>query len=112
MHDGDDDKSKVEDSKTESEETNMKNEGFVRNYKQEYVPTSDGTGETTYDIPDFGEMTPEARQYILNLHSRLSTVKKVHFEKKKIHFVICIVLLLIYKFSCLIVACIRFSKFS
>ncbi|CAL5345276.1 unnamed protein product [Camellia sinensis] len=34
-------------------------------------------------VEGLGEITPEAQQYILNLHSRLSFVKKKKKKKKK-----------------------------
>ncbi|KAM0012806.1 hypothetical protein Hdeb2414_s0047g00747761 [Helianthus debilis subsp. tardiflorus] len=39
--------------------------------------------ENTYQIPDLGQMTPEVQQYILELQSRLSSVKKELHEVKR-----------------------------
>ncbi|KAL6494662.1 hypothetical protein OROGR_031462 [Orobanche gracilis] len=73
---GENDKSKTEDPKLEAEGTHPKGNNTRRNFRQERLPT--------YDIPDFGEMTHEARQYILKLHSRLSSVKnELHEVKRK-----------------------------
>ncbi|KAK6159259.1 hypothetical protein DH2020_006573 [Rehmannia glutinosa] len=77
---GDNDRSKNEDSKLEDKGTHLKDN---RMSGQESLPTSDEAGGMRYDIPDFGEMTPEARQYILKLHSRLSSVKKELHEVKR-----------------------------
>ncbi|GER42161.1 arabidopsis Inositol phosphorylceramide synthase2 [Striga asiatica] len=70
---GDSDNSKPGDSKCNTEEGHQ-GRGSSR---QDSLPTSNETGEMTYDIPDFGEMTVEARQYILKLHSRLSSVAEL-----------------------------------
>ncbi|CAA0806788.1 Unknown protein [Striga hermonthica] len=75
---GDSDKSKAEDCKCNTEEHQGRG-----SFRQDNLPTSNETGEMTYDIPDFGEMTFEARQYILKLHSRLSSVKKACPLKRK-----------------------------
>ncbi|GFP91373.1 hypothetical protein PHJA_001281300 [Phtheirospermum japonicum] len=80
---GDTDKSKTGDSKLEADGTNLKDNRMGRDFRQESSPTSNETGEMTYDIPDFGEMTLEARQYVLKLHSRLSSVKKELREVKR-----------------------------
>ncbi|KAL6517467.1 hypothetical protein OROMI_033168 [Orobanche minor] len=80
---GENDKSKTEDPKLEAEGTHLKDNRTRRNFRQERLSTSNEAGELTYDIPDFGEMTPEARQYILKLHSRLSSVKKELREVKR-----------------------------
>ncbi|XP_051137165.1 uncharacterized protein LOC127255593 [Andrographis paniculata] len=83
MNEGDDCMLNIEDSKLEAEEADLKNKGTSKNDKQEQEPASDRTGETAFDIPDFGELPPEARQYILKLHSRLSSVKKELHEITK-----------------------------
>ncbi|XP_011088185.1 uncharacterized protein LOC105169489 [Sesamum indicum] len=82
IYEGNNDKSKVEDSKLGAEGTHLEDERISRNFSQESSPTYDET-EVTYNIPDFGEMTPEARKYILKLHSRLSSVKKELHEVKR-----------------------------
>ncbi|KAL0422565.1 UNVERIFIED_CONTAM: hypothetical protein Slati_3279400 [Sesamum latifolium] len=82
IYEGNNDKSKIEDSKLGAEGTHLEDERISGNFSQESSPTSDET-EVTYDIPDFGEMTPEARKYILKLHSRLSSVKKELHEVKR-----------------------------
>ncbi|KAL0334923.1 UNVERIFIED_CONTAM: hypothetical protein Sradi_4704200 [Sesamum radiatum] len=79
---GNNDKSKLEDSKLGAEGTHLEDERISGDFIQESSPISDET-EVTYDIPDFGEMTPEARMYILKLHSRLSSVKKELHEVKR-----------------------------
>ncbi|KAL0365335.1 UNVERIFIED_CONTAM: hypothetical protein Sangu_0631100 [Sesamum angustifolium] len=79
---GNNDKSKLEDSKLGAEGTHLEDERISGDFSQESSPISDET-EVTYDIPDFGEMTPEARMYILKLHSRLSSVKKMLHEVKR-----------------------------
>lgn len=77
IHVGNNYNSKNEDSKLEAEGTHLKDKGMSGNFREESLSTYEETGELTCDIPDFGEMTPEARRYILKLHSRLSSVKKV-----------------------------------
>ncbi|KAG8368448.1 hypothetical protein BUALT_Bualt15G0046500 [Buddleja alternifolia] len=83
IYEGNTDQSKTEDSKLDTEQTDLKENGMGGNFRQESLPTSDDNREVTFDIPDFGEMTPEARQYILKLHSRLSSVKKELHEVKR-----------------------------
>lgn len=60
------------DSKCDAE-THLDEEGFT----QESSSSSNESEESTWNIQGFGEMTPEARRYILTLHSRISLVKKV-----------------------------------
>lgn len=75
---------KNEDSKLEVEEIHLKEEGKSGNFRQESLSTSDESEDSTCNIPDFGEMTPEARRYILRLYSRLSSVKReLHAVKRK-----------------------------
>lgn len=76
---------KNEDSQLEAEEAHLNEEGKCVNFTQERFSASDAFEESTGNIPGFGEMTPEARRYILTLHSRLSSVKKVCSRK----FVMC-----------------------
>ncbi|PIN01337.1 hypothetical protein CDL12_26148 [Handroanthus impetiginosus] len=73
----------TKDSKLEAEGTHLKDKGISGNDEKESLPASDGAGEMTYNIPDFGEMTTEAKRYILELHSRLSSVKKELHEVKR-----------------------------
>lgn len=63
---------KNEDSKRDAE-THLNEEGFT----QESSSSSNESEESTWNIQGFGKMTPEARRYILTLHSRISLVKKV-----------------------------------
>ncbi|KAH6833166.1 MAR-binding filament-like protein [Perilla frutescens var. hirtella] len=74
---------KNEDSKLEVEEIHLKEEGKSRNFRQESLSASDESEDSTCNIPDFGEMTPEARRYVLRLYSRLSSVKKELHEVKR-----------------------------
>ncbi|KAL3814289.1 hypothetical protein ACJIZ3_015557 [Penstemon smallii] len=76
-------KSETEDSKLEGKGTGLKDNGKIVNFRQESLLASEETRDVKYDIPDFGEMTPEARQYILKLHSRLSSAKKELHEVKR-----------------------------
>ncbi|KAL8541521.1 hypothetical protein ACS0TY_002696 [Phlomoides rotata] len=76
--------SRNEDLKLEAVETRLKDKGKSGNFRQESLSTSDETEELMRDESDFGEMTPEARKYILELCSRLSSVKKeLHDVKRK-----------------------------
>lgn len=70
---------KNEDSKLEVEEIHSKEQGRSGNFRKESLSTSDESEDSTCNIPDCGEMTPEARRYILRLYSRLSSVKRVCF---------------------------------
>ncbi|XP_073034390.1 uncharacterized protein [Primulina eburnea] len=72
-----------ENSKLEIEETLLKSNGTSRTYRQERLPSFKKAIEITSNIPDFGEMTHEAREYILKLHSHLSSVKKELHEAKR-----------------------------
>lgn len=83
---GDNNRSGTEDYRLEAEGTYLNEKGVSGNFDKETLPTSDGAGEMKYDIPDFGGLTPEARQHILKLHSHLSSVKKVYFN----NFIMCI----------------------
>ncbi|XP_057788184.1 uncharacterized protein LOC131005302 [Salvia miltiorrhiza] len=74
---------KNEDSQLEAEEEHLNEEGKYGNFTQERSSSSDGFEESTGNIPGFGEMTPEARRYILMLHSHLSSVKKELHEVKR-----------------------------
>lgn len=75
---------KNEDSKLEVEEIHLKEQGKSGNFRKESLSTSDESEDSTCNIPDFGEMTPEARRYILRLYSRLSSVKReLHAVKRK-----------------------------
>lgn len=67
---------KNEDSNLDAE-TNLNEEGKCGNFTKESSPSSDESEESTWNIQGFDEMTPEARRYILTLHSRISLVKKV-----------------------------------
>ncbi|KAL3633546.1 hypothetical protein CASFOL_022308 [Castilleja foliolosa] len=80
---GDNGKSETGDCKLKADGTNLKGNRIGRDFRQESSLTSNETNEMTYDIPDFGEMTLEARQYVLKLHSRLSSVKKELREVKR-----------------------------
>ncbi|KZV33208.1 hypothetical protein F511_16242 [Dorcoceras hygrometricum] len=85
IYEGHVDKSHTEEnSRLEMEETLLKSNGTSRTSGQEGLPTTETTIEITSNIPDFGEMTPEAREYILKLHSHLSSAKKeFHAAKRK-----------------------------
>ncbi|KAL8060679.1 hypothetical protein ABFX02_02G040400 [Erythranthe guttata] len=78
-----DNRSENEDSSLEAETEHLNDEGISGNFRQESLPTSDNSRETTYDIPNFGELTLEARQHILKLHSHLTSVKKELQEVKR-----------------------------
>ncbi|KAG6383540.1 hypothetical protein SASPL_156707 [Salvia splendens] len=67
---------KNEDLQLEAEEA-LNEEGKCGKNTQERLSPSDAFEEWTCNIPGFGEMTPEARRYILTMHSRLSSVKKL-----------------------------------
>lgn len=58
-------------------EPHLNEEGKCGNFTQESSSSSDESEDSTWNIQGFGEMTPEARRYILTLHSRISLVKKV-----------------------------------
>lgn len=78
IYEGHVDKSHIrENSKLEMEEKLPKINGTSRTSKEERLPMSETTIEITSNMPDFGEITPEAREYILRLHSYLSSMKKV-----------------------------------
>ncbi|XP_042060871.1 uncharacterized protein LOC121805152 [Salvia splendens] len=73
---------KNEDLQLEAEEA-LNEEGKCGNHTQERLSPSDAFEEWTCNIPGFGEMTPEARRYILTMHSHLSSVKKELHEVKR-----------------------------
>lgn len=77
IYEGNNYNSRNEDLILEGEETHLKDKGKNGNFRQESLSTSDETEELICDESNFGEMTPEARKYIMELRTRLSSVKKV-----------------------------------
>lgn len=77
IYEGNNYNARNEDMKLEAEETHLKDKGKSGHFREESLSTSDETEELMCDKSDFGEMSPEARKYILELRTRLSSVKKV-----------------------------------
>ncbi|KAG9141067.1 hypothetical protein Leryth_012649 [Lithospermum erythrorhizon] len=57
--------------------------GVVNLPKQNDISLEDNGSDIISTIPDFGKITPEARQYILSLQSRLASAKKELCEVKR-----------------------------
>ncbi|KAL6957392.1 hypothetical protein U1Q18_047948 [Sarracenia purpurea var. burkii] len=77
---------KTEDSKLEAPRMLLDYERTVKLYKKDEMPKSDNLSDSTSEnigVEGLGEITPEALQYILNLQSRLSSVKKELHEVKR-----------------------------
>ncbi|XP_022896857.1 uncharacterized protein LOC111410645 isoform X2 [Olea europaea var. sylvestris] len=70
-------KQNTEDSKLEGEGLLINEDGVSKIFRQDNLPLSETTSEITSKIPDLGEMSLEAREYMLRLQSRLSSVRKV-----------------------------------
>lgn len=67
----------MEDCKQEAERKLLNDYEIDRTSRHDKLPVAEKMTETTSLLPDFGEMNPETMQYILNLQSRLSSVKRV-----------------------------------
>ncbi|KAA8545803.1 hypothetical protein F0562_020746 [Nyssa sinensis] len=86
IYEGNIEKQKTEDSKLEAQRVLLDKEKIVITSEENELPKSENGGETTSDnigIQGLGEITPKAQQYILNLQSRLSSVKKELREVKR-----------------------------
>ncbi|GMP38480.1 hypothetical protein CsSME_00009708 [Camellia sinensis var. sinensis] len=74
---------KTEDSKFEAPRMLLDYERRVNLARKDEMPKlekiSDKASESI-GVEGLGKITPEAQQYILNLHSRLSSVKKVNYK--------------------------------
>lgn len=70
-------KQNTEDSKLEGEGLLINEDGVSKIFRQDNLPLSETTSEITSKIPDLGEMSLEAREYMLRLQSCLSSVRKV-----------------------------------
>lgn len=79
IHKGHIDKQKAEDTKLEAEGLLLNDDEVSKFFRQDNLPLSETNGEVTSQIPDLGEISLEAREYILRLQSRLSSVRKVYF---------------------------------
>ncbi|CAI9104328.1 OLC1v1002976C1 [Oldenlandia corymbosa var. corymbosa] len=77
------DKEDSQHSKIESEETLVSNSKTIVDSRPNRLIVPETTSETVPELPDFGEMTPETRQYIINLQSRLLSVKRELREVKR-----------------------------
>lgn len=77
IHKGHIDKQKAEDTKLEAEGLLLNDDGVSKFFRQDNLPLSETNGEVTSQIPDLGEISLEAREYIMRLQSRLSSVRKV-----------------------------------
>ncbi|CAA3008240.1 uncharacterized protein LOC111410645 isoform X1 [Olea europaea var. sylvestris] len=76
-------KQNTEDSKLEGEGLLINEDGVSKIFRQDNLPLSETTSEITSKIPDLGEMSLEAREYMLRLQSRLSSVRKELHEVKR-----------------------------
>ncbi|CAA2999042.1 Hypothetical predicted protein [Olea europaea subsp. europaea] len=74
---------KPEDTKLEAEGLLLNDDGVSRFFRQDNLPLSETNGEVTSQIPDLGEISLEAREYIMRLQSRLSSVRKELHEVKR-----------------------------
>ncbi|KAL2477351.1 hypothetical protein Fot_46365 [Forsythia ovata] len=83
IYEGRIDKQKAEDSKLEGEGLLLSDDGVRNIFRQDNLPISETTSEVTSKIPDLGEMSFEAREYILRLQSHLSSVRKELHEVKR-----------------------------
>ncbi|KAA8536253.1 hypothetical protein F0562_028731 [Nyssa sinensis] len=86
IYEGNIEKQKTEDSKLEAQGMFLENEKIVRTSRENELPKSENMGEMeteSFGIQGLGEITTEAQQYILNLRSRLSSVKKELHEVKR-----------------------------
>ena len=72
---------KTDDSKHEEPRMLLDFETAVKLSIKDERPKSENISDKTSEsiaVEGLGEITPEAQQYILNLHSRLSSIKKVN----------------------------------
>ncbi|KAL2460305.1 hypothetical protein Adt_43725 [Abeliophyllum distichum] len=83
IYEGHIDKQKAEDSKLEGEGLLLNDDGVSKIFRQDNLPILETTSEVTSKLPDLGEMSFEAREYILRLQSRLSSVRKELHEVKR-----------------------------
>ncbi|GAA0145010.1 hypothetical protein LIER_05305 [Lithospermum erythrorhizon] len=83
IYEGNFEKQKTEDSKCEAKGTLLNDCGVVNLPKQNDISLEDNGSDIISTIPDFGKITPEARQYILSLQSRLAFAKKELCEVKR-----------------------------
>ncbi|XP_022854513.1 uncharacterized protein LOC111375832 [Olea europaea var. sylvestris] len=83
IHKGHIDKQKAEDTKLEAEGLLLNDDEVSKFFRQDNLPLSETNGEVTSQIPDLGEISLEAREYILRLQSRLSSVRKELHEVKR-----------------------------
>lgn len=77
IYGGNDDKQKLEDCKSEADGSLLNDYGMEGISGHDKLPMSKKITESTPPLADFGEMNSETKQYILNLQSHLSSVKKV-----------------------------------
>ncbi|CAI9765597.1 unnamed protein product [Fraxinus pennsylvanica] len=83
IHEGHIDKQKAEDSKLEGEGLLLNEDGVSKIFRQDNLPLSETTSEVTSQIPDLGDISLEAQEYIWRLQSSLSSVRKELHELKR-----------------------------
>lgn len=77
IYGGNVDKLKLEDCKSEADGSLQNDYGVEEISRHNKLPMSKKITESISPLADFGDMNSETKQYILNLQSHLSSVKKV-----------------------------------